>query len=30
MAPCCPSTQQIDPETFIRHHADLLVRGLSV
>ncbi len=30
MAPCCPITQQIDPETFIRHHAELLVRGLSV
>ena len=30
MAPCCPVTQQIDPETFIRHHTDLLVRGLSV
>ena len=29
MAPCCPGTQQIDPETFIRHHTDLLVRGLS-
>ena len=29
MAPCCPSSQQIDPETFIRHHTDLLVRGLS-
>ena len=29
MAPCCPSAQQIDPETFIRHHTDLLVRGLS-
>ena len=29
MAPCCPS-EPIDPETFIRHHADLLVRGLSV
>ena len=29
MAPCCPSSEQIDPETFIRHHADLLVRGLS-
>ncbi len=29
MAPCCPSSQNIDPETFIRHHADLLVRGLS-
>ena len=28
MAPCCPSSQHIDPETFIRHHADLLVRGL--
>ncbi|MFM8575011.1 MAG: TetR/AcrR family transcriptional regulator [Limnohabitans sp.] len=30
MAPCCPGTTQIDPETFIRHHAELLVRGLSV
>ena len=30
MAACCPSSQQIHPETFIRHHADLLVRGLSV
>ena len=30
MAPCCPVAQQIDPETFIRHHTDLLVRGLSV
>ncbi len=30
MAPCCPSTQQIDPETFIRHHTELLVRGLSL
>jgi len=30
MAPCCPSSQQIDPETFIRHHNSLLVRGLSV
>ena len=29
MAPCCPSSEQIDPETFIRHHDDLLVRGLS-
>jgi TetR/AcrR family transcriptional regulator len=28
MAPCCPTSQQIDPETFIRHHTDLLVRGL--
>ena len=30
MAPCCPSSQHIDPETFIRHHTDLLVRGLSI
>lgn len=30
MAPCCPSSQHIDPETFIRHHNSLLVRGLSV
>ena len=30
LAPCCPSSQQIDPETFIRHHTELLVRGLSV
>ena len=30
MAPCCPSAQHIDPETFIRHHTDLLVRGLSI
>lgn len=30
MAPCCPSSQQIDPESFIRHHTELLVRGLSV
>lgn len=30
MAPCCPTSQQIDPETFIHHHASLLVRGLSV
>ena len=29
MAPCCPS-QPIDSVAFIRHHADLLVRGLSV
>ncbi len=29
MAPCCP-THPIDPEAFIRHHADLLVRGLCV
>ena len=29
MAPCCPTSQHIDPETFIRHHTDLLVRGLS-
>ena len=30
LAPSCPSSQQIDPEIFIRHHTDLLVRGLSV
>lgn len=30
MAPCCPHPQQIDPETFIRHHAQLLVRGFCV
>ena len=30
MAPCCPSSEHIDPETFIRHHSELLVRGLSV
>ena len=30
MAPCCPTSQQIEPETFIRHHTDLLVRGLLV
>ena len=30
MAPCCPVSLNIDPETFIRHHCDLLVRGLSV
>jgi len=29
MAPCCPSDQNIDPEAFIRHHTELLVRGLS-
>ena len=29
MAHCCPSSQHIDPETFIRHHTELLVRGLS-
>ena len=28
MAPCCPSEQRMDPETFIQHHADLLLRGL--
>ena len=28
MAPCCPSDQRIDPETFIQHHADLLLRGM--
>ena len=30
MAPCCPSSEHIEPETFIRHHCELLVRGLSV
>jgi TetR/AcrR family transcriptional regulator len=30
MAPCSPASQRIEPETFIRHHTDLLVRGLSV
>jgi len=30
MAPCCPATQPIDPEAFIRHHAQLMVRGLTV
>jgi TetR/AcrR family transcriptional regulator len=30
MASCCPPSQHIDPETFIRHHTDLLVRGLSL
>jgi TetR/AcrR family transcriptional regulator len=30
MAPCCPAPEQIDPESFIRHHAGLLVRGLSI
>lgn len=29
MAACCPPSQHIDPETFIRHHTDLLVRGLQ-
>ncbi len=29
MAPCCAS-EPIDPEAFIRHHAELLVRGLSL
>lgn len=28
MAPCCPTEQRMDPETFIQHHADLLLRGL--
>lgn len=28
MAPCCPGDQRIEPETFIQHHADLLLRGL--
>ncbi len=30
MAPCCPNEQRIDPETFIQHHADLLLRGLRL
>ncbi len=30
MAPCCPPSEQIDPEAFIRHHTGLLVRGLSI
>jgi TetR/AcrR family transcriptional regulator len=30
MGPCCPNEQRIPPETFIRHHTALLVRGLSV
>jgi TetR/AcrR family transcriptional regulator len=29
MAPCCSTLQQIDPVAFIRHHAKLLVRGIS-
>ncbi len=29
MAPCCPTSEQIDPEQFISQHAQLLVRGLS-
>ena len=30
MGPCCPQTEQIDPEAFITQHARLLVRGLSL
>ena len=30
MGPCCPPTEQIDPQAFISQHAQLLVRGLSV
>ena len=30
MGPCCPQTEQIDPEAFITQHAQLLVRGLSL
>lgn len=29
MGPCCPQNENIDPETFITQHAQLLVRGLS-
>ena len=29
MGPCCPPTEQINPEQFISQHAQLLVRGLS-
>ncbi|WP_228768136.1 TetR/AcrR family transcriptional regulator [Limnohabitans sp. DM1] len=29
MGPCCPTSEQIDPEAFISQHAQLLVRGLS-
>ena len=29
MGPCCPRSEQIDPEAFISQHAQLLVRGLS-
>ena len=29
MGPCCPQTEQINPEQFISQHAQLLVRGLS-
>jgi TetR/AcrR family transcriptional regulator len=30
MGPCCPPSQQIDPESFISQHAQLLLRGLSL
>lgn len=30
MGPCCPQSQQIDPEAFISQHAQLLLRGLSL
>jgi TetR/AcrR family transcriptional regulator len=29
MGPCCPSSEQIDPEAFISGHARLMARGLS-
>ena len=29
MGPCCPVSEQIQPEQFITQHAQLLVRGLS-
>jgi TetR/AcrR family transcriptional regulator len=30
MGPCCPQSEQIEPEAFITQHARLLVRGLSL
>jgi TetR/AcrR family transcriptional regulator len=30
MGPCCPVSEQIQPEKFISQHAQLLVRGLSL
>jgi TetR/AcrR family transcriptional regulator len=30
MGPCCPASEQIQPEAFITQHARLLVRGLSL
>ncbi|WP_312259689.1 TetR/AcrR family transcriptional regulator [Limnohabitans sp.] len=30
MGPCCPVSEQIQPEKFISQHARLLVRGLSL